>query len=254
MKREQKFFSVVTSVVNGEKFIQQLISSIKNQKFKNFEFIVVDGGSKDNTRKIITKNSKYIDKIIFKKDKNMYEGISRGFKRATGRYFLWINADDFLLNNFSLQNLYFYLKKNNKEWVTCRTCFYDQKTAKIKNYFPLFYPKYFISKGWCHSFAWGFIQQENTIFKAELYNKSGGLNTRYKQAGDFYLWKKFSTFSSLHSININFAAQRIWDQQMTKKDPSLYFKEIKKNKKINFLYPLRIIISIICFILFQFRK
>lgn len=254
METKQKFFSIITSVLNGEKFIEKLISSIKNQEFKNFEFIVVDGGSKDNTIKIIKKNSKFINKIIFKKDNSMYEGISRGFGHATGKYFLWLNSDDFLFDKFSLQKLFLYLKKNNKEWVTCRTCFYSQKIKQKKNYLPLIYPRFFISRGWCHSSGWGFIQQENTIFRSDLYNKAGGIDTKYKQAGDFYLWKKFAKFSSLHSININFAVQRISDQQMTKKNPSLYFKEIKKNKSINFFYLLRIVASLLCFVFFQFRK
>ena len=254
LDKNQKFFSIVTSVLNGERFLQKLISSIKKQKFKNFEFIVVDGGSKDNTIKIINKNSKFINKIILKKDNNMYEGIARGFKYATGKYFLWLNSDDFLFDEFSLQNLYFYLKKNNKEWVTCRTCFFLEKKKQTKNYLPLIYPKFFISKGWCHSFGWGFIQQENTVFSSKLYNHAGGIDTTYKQAGDFYLWKKFAKFSSLHSININFAVQRISNLQMTKQNPLIYFKEIKKNVSINYFYPLRIIASLLCFVFIKFRK
>ena len=252
--RYKKFFSIVTSVYNGEAFIGETIQSIKIQTFKNYEYIVVDGGSIDKTRSIINKNSKYIHQIIFKKDKNMYEGISRGFKKANGKYYLWINSDDFLTDKNSLKRLYLYLKKNDNDWITCRTCFYDQKNKKIKSYFPLIYPRYFINKGWCHSGAWGFVQQENTIFKSDLYKKVGGLDIDYKQAGDFYLWKKFSKYANLHSANIKFACQRIWEQQMTKEEPIVYFDEINKKNRRNVIYLFRILLSFIMFFFIKNRN
>ena len=251
----KKFFTIVTSVLNGEKFIGDLINSIRNQTFKNYEYIVVDGGSTDQTRKILKKNSKFIDKIIFKSDNSMYEGISTGFNNGSGKYFLWLNSDDFLINNFSLANLYKYLRKENDDWVTCRTAFFDQKLKKIKEFIPLFYPQHFISKGFCHSGSWGFIQQENTIFKSSLYKKVGGIDREYKQAADFFLWKKFAKYSKLNSINISFAAQRIWSGQLTKKNKNTYFNEIKVKKRKNYIYFLRIFVSIILFFFYiKFKR
>ena len=251
---KKKFFTIVTSVLNGDKFIGDLINSIKNQTFKNYEYIIVDGGSTDQTRKIIKKNSKFIDKIIFKNDNGMYEGISTGFNNGSGKYYLWLNSDDFLINKLSLANLYKYLRKKNDNWVTCRTAFFDQKFKKMKEFIPLVYPRYIISKGYCHSSSWGFIQQENTIFKSSLYKKVGGIDKEYKQAADFFLWKKFSKYSRLQSINISFAAQRIWSGQLTKKNKKVYFKEIKVKKRKNYIFFLRILISLIFFCYIKFKK
>ena len=57
------FFSIVTPVYNGEKYLEQTIKSVIGQTFKNFEYIIVDNLSNDNSRKIIEKYSSKIDKI-----------------------------------------------------------------------------------------------------------------------------------------------------------------------------------------------
>ena len=54
-RKKIPLFSVITPTYNSEKYLQQTIDSIKRQKFKNFEFIIIDGKSKDNTLKIIKK-------------------------------------------------------------------------------------------------------------------------------------------------------------------------------------------------------
>ena len=222
------FFTIVTAVLNGEKYIEETIKSIKNQSFKNFQYIVVDGRSTDNTHKIINKYKKYISKIIISKDKTMYEALAKGFYYAKGKYYLWINSDDYLFNKVSLKNLYKVLKKNPCHWIVGRTII--QQKEIIKNYIPLIYPRFILKNGLAHSCAWGFVQQENTVFSSELYKKSLGINTQFKQAGDFYLWKDFANYEKLKSINISIAVQRKWENQMTQRDKNTYYLELKKKK------------------------
>jgi glycosyltransferase involved in cell wall biosynthesis len=249
------FFSIVTSVLNGEKFITETINSIKNQKFTNFEYIVVDGGSTDNTLSLLKKNKNFINKIIIQKDHSMYEGIKKGFQLARGKYYLWLNSDDFLFNNVSLLNLYNYLKKKNFSWVTGRISFFNQETNILNNFFPLVYPNSVIKMGLAHSCGWGFIQQENTVFSAKLYKKCSGVKIYYKQAGDFYLWKDFANYEELKSINISIAVQRKWNNQMTVRDKTTYFTELKISRcNFNIFYPIRFLYSLILYPIIYFRK
>ena len=87
--------TIVTPVYNGEKFIEQTILSVINQTYTNIQYIVIDGQSSDNTVKIINKFLNKIDYFVSKKDKGMYEALDKGFKLGKGKYFAWINADDF---------------------------------------------------------------------------------------------------------------------------------------------------------------
>jgi glycosyltransferase involved in cell wall biosynthesis len=96
-------FSVITVVKNDKYKILKTINSIKNQKFKDFEHIVIDGKSKDGTSEIIKKNLKKNKKNqhIIKKDKNLYEALNYGIKIAKGKYIIILHSGDiFFSNNF----------------------------------------------------------------------------------------------------------------------------------------------------------
>ena len=67
--------SIITPVLNGEKFIEKTIKSVINQSYENLEYIIVDGFSTDNTMKIINKYKDKITHIIQKKDRSMYEAL-----------------------------------------------------------------------------------------------------------------------------------------------------------------------------------
>jgi len=213
---------------------------VLNQSYKNYEYIVVDGKSNDRTPFILNKYKSKIT-IISEKDNGMYDAIKKGFGLAKGRYFLWINSDDFLVDNNSLLRAYNYLKKTNNQWIIANISI-TQDDKKTKHFFPLHYPRAIIKAGLAHNCFWGFLQQENTIFSQKLYKKSGGINPSFKMAGDFDLWRKFAKYQKLTSVPIKFATHRKWSNQLT--NLNYYYSEIGKKKCIiNFFYMLRFIYS-----------
>ncbi|MDL2243308.1 glycosyltransferase [Bacteroidales bacterium OttesenSCG-928-J19] len=88
--------SIITPSFNQGQFIEQTILSVLNQSYKNVEYIVVDGGSTDNTLTILDKYKDKIDIIISEKDKGQSDAINKGFRLATGTLVGWINSDDIL--------------------------------------------------------------------------------------------------------------------------------------------------------------
>ncbi len=254
MKKNKIFFSIVTPTLNSKKFVKKTILSIHRQKFKNFEHIVVDGKSNDGTIEILRNlKKKYKFKLIIKKDKSMYEALSNGFKVSSGLYFYWLNSDDFFINDSVLSNLYKVLIKHKFNWANGRAAIFNQKTKKIYKWIPLVYPKFVFRYNLNHKYAWGFVQQENTIFSKNLYKKVGGLNKNLKMAGDYNLWKKFSKYEKLNPINVQISAHRKWDQQLT--DLEKYYKEINiKKGVINIFYPIRFLVSLIYYPFIFFRK
>lgn len=87
-------FSIITVCFNSASTIEQTIQSVINQDFKDFEYIVIDGGSKDATLEIL---EKYKDKIryISEKDNGIYDAMNKGLKLAQGEIIGMIGADDF---------------------------------------------------------------------------------------------------------------------------------------------------------------
>jgi glycosyltransferase involved in cell wall biosynthesis len=88
--------SIVTPSFNQGHFIEETITSIINQDYPNLEYIIIDGGSTDNTIDIIKKYSSKISYWISEKDKGQTEAINKGLLKCSGEIFNWINSDDYL--------------------------------------------------------------------------------------------------------------------------------------------------------------
>lgn len=93
------FFSIVTVVLNGGKYLERTIQSVINQSFTDFEYIIIDGGSIDKTLEIIQKYEDQIDFWISEKDNGISEAFNKGIKYAKGKYIGFINADDYYTEN-----------------------------------------------------------------------------------------------------------------------------------------------------------
>ena len=97
--------TVVTVVCNGEQFLEETIHSVINQTYDNVEYIIIDGGSTDGTLNIIKNYEHTIDYWISEKDKGVYDAMNKGFDCATGRWVIFLNAGDFLVNNDVIKNV-----------------------------------------------------------------------------------------------------------------------------------------------------
>ena len=144
---KKKIFSIITVVLNNKEKIERCIKSVLSQNFKNFEYIIVDGGSTDGTQKIIENYRKKINKIIVKKDKNMWEAMNRGIKGSKGEIICILNSDDYFTKNaLNIANNQF--QKNNIDYffgaVKKRKIFYHFNPEFIKYKFNC-YPSHSVS-------------------------------------------------------------------------------------------------------------
>ncbi|MFD2512661.1 glycosyltransferase family 2 protein [Pontibacter locisalis] len=91
---EGTLVSVITIVYNGDKYLEQTILSVLNQDYKNIEYIIVDGGSTDNTLDIIKKYENQIAYWVSGPDKGISDAFNKGITLSTGELIGIINADD----------------------------------------------------------------------------------------------------------------------------------------------------------------
>ena len=92
-------FSIITVVYNNEKYLEETIKSVVNQKFQNFEYIIIDGGSSDKTLDIIKRYDSQIDYWISEKDKGIYDAFNKGMSLAKGDFIGIVNSDDTYFDN-----------------------------------------------------------------------------------------------------------------------------------------------------------
>lgn len=106
--------SVIMSNYNGERYLEEAIKSILNQTFKDFEFIIIDDGSSDNSIEIIKRykrNYKQIKLLINKQNLGIVKSLNRGLKIAKGKYIARMDSDDISLKE-RLKIEYDYLERN----------------------------------------------------------------------------------------------------------------------------------------------
>ena len=93
-KKNLPLISIITVALNSKKFLQQSINSVLNQSYKNYELIIIDGQSTDETLDIIKKNKSKIDYWISEKDNFFYDAVNKGMKLSRGSIIAILNSDD----------------------------------------------------------------------------------------------------------------------------------------------------------------
>lgn len=130
-----KKVSIIVPVYNAEKFIDKCVNSLINQTYQNTEIILVNDGSTDSSYKILKKYSKKYDNIFLytQKNKGSGETRNRGIKLAKGDYITFVDADDYIENNY-IEKLI--SKSKNMDIVICGYKRYDSKSNLLMEKIP----------------------------------------------------------------------------------------------------------------------
>ncbi len=199
--------SVVTPNYNQGEFIEETIKSVLTQSYHNVEYIIIDGGSTDNSVSIIKKYEDRLQYWISENDDGMYHAINKGFSMATGDLMCWINSDDVLWEDALVNVATIFLKHPKVSWLQGYPSVIDEQGALLFQREPIATKEHFYNLRFNRDFA--FIQQESTFWRRSLWEKAGGqLDTSYGLAADFELWLRFFKYESLFCTKKQLAAFR----------------------------------------------
>ena len=107
MNQFEPTFSIITIVFNGVSLLEGTVESVLNQTYRNIEYIIVDGGSKDGTVELAQKYAAQFPqiKLISERDKGIYDGMNKGLKLATGDFVLFLNCGDHLFEPSTMEKI-----------------------------------------------------------------------------------------------------------------------------------------------------
>ena len=172
--------SVITVCLNSEQTIEKTIKSVLSQKYLNYEYIVIDGGSSDSTLKIIKKYQKFLKTVVSIKDKGIFDAINKGIELAEGDIISIIHSDDIYYNNEVFDNVLFHFKSNlNLDCLIGTTIINKYNSNKIIRKYN---PKIF--KNWMLYFGFS-PPHPSSFIKKKIYDDFGMYKIDYKIAGDF---------------------------------------------------------------------
>lgn len=178
--------SIVTISYNQSRFLEKTILSVIEQSYKDIDYIIVDPGSTDSSREIIKKYSPFFSHIVFEPDSGPAEGLNKGFSKASGDIYGYLNSDDTLLPD-AIDKVVTYFKSNNKVDVVSGNCFIVDGRDKIlrKSYsdrFSLF----------MYAYSQATLMQPSTFFKKDCFNKTNGFNIKNQCCWDDELFVEMS--------------------------------------------------------------
>ena len=171
------FFTIITIVKNDETNIGKTIKSVLDQSFVDFEYIIIEGKSKDKTLQNIKKFSKKITYILSEKDSGIYFAMNKGVKLAKGQILIFVNSGDLLTKN-ALKIIHKKFEKNTKIDFIFGTIKrnYTNTTIIKSGYNPLRL-KYNFDFATSHSTGF--------FIKLNFLKKVGKFNTKYKCSADY---------------------------------------------------------------------
>ena len=179
-KKRKPYFSIITVVKNDENNIGKTIASISSQSFKNFEYIIIDGNSNDNTLKNIRKRKKNFDTLISEKDKGIYYAMNKAAKISSGKIIVYVNSGDELTKNA--------LKIIQKKFEESKIIDYVFGTVR-RHYTKKVILKYGININRLN-YNFDFATSHSTGFyiKRKTFKKLKYFNTKYKYSADYDLY------------------------------------------------------------------
>jgi glycosyltransferase involved in cell wall biosynthesis len=167
------------------------------QNYPNLEYIIIDGGSTDDSVEIIKKYQNKLSYWVSEKDNGMYDAIQKGFEKSTGEVMAWINADDLYHRKsfFIIAELFSRFSCIN--WLVGASTHWDEFGRCVGIWQSRKFTKYDFLIG---DFKW--LQQESCFWRRSLWEKAGScMNSKLRYAGDLDLWVRFFRFEQLYIID-----------------------------------------------------
>ena len=235
--------SIITATFNSEKTLRDTIESVLKQTYTNFEYLIVDGASKDQTLSIIKEYEPRFGgrlKYISEQDRGIYDAMNKGFQMANGDVLSLINSDDFLCDDYALEKVVNTFKKNPKtDGVYADLYYVSQNNTDI------------IIRKWVSGkqkpFANGWLPAHPTFYvKRECYEKYGYFKLDYELAADFELMLRFVECNHIKLTYLpeplvkmrlgGATSKNIWNIVKQGCECMKAFKD--NNVPVSFLYPL----------------
>ncbi|MCW3071643.1 MAG: hypothetical protein JWO44_1533 [Bacteroidetes bacterium] len=172
--------SIITVCYNSASTIESTIQSVLSQDYKDIEYIIVDGLSKDNTLEVIERHRSGISKIISEKDDGIYFAINKGIAMATGEIIGILHADDFYTDEKVISRIVKAFREKNTDTVYGDLQYVDRTdTNKIKRHWSSGeYAHGLFFKGWMPPHPSFFVLKK-------CYDKFGVFNTTLRSAADY---------------------------------------------------------------------
>lgn len=198
--------SIVTPSYNQGEYLEETIRSVLLQNYPNLEYIVIDGGSTDNSIEIIKKYEPWITYWKSEPDQGQSDALIKGFSKATGTLITWLNSDDWYAQN-SLSFIGKEFVANEHMQVLCGACcLIDSSYNVLKKLEPKVITYQNLIKYWID---YSIPPQPSVFFSKSIYDQCLGIDINLNYAMDYDLWLQLIDKTKFYSFPTNLSFYRI---------------------------------------------
>lgn len=185
--------SIVTPSYNQGHFIGETIESIMTQDWDDIEYIIMDGGSTDNTLEVIKEyDAKYPGRINWtsEKDEGQSHAINKGFKIANGDVLCWLNSDDYFPQGAVRTVMEKFQERPDVMWITGDYKIIDADGKEIQNYVKIYKNLLkMLPKKFSLSIA-NYVNQPSTFWRKDIVEEFGLIDEKLDWAMDYEYWMR----------------------------------------------------------------
>ncbi len=218
----QPLVSIVTPTYNMGRFLGETIDSVMSQDYTNIEYIVLDGGSTDNTVELLREyERRYPGRLVWasEKDGGQSDAINKGFVRSKGEIFTFLNSDDTYLPG-AVRNAVAAFQQHPEVAVVYGDAWYTDEQNAIIRQFPTQPYDYALLGTQCY------ICQPAAFIRANAYREVGMLNDELHLTLDYDLWLKISDRYPMLKVDAHMANSRMWTGNKTLSRRITTFREV----------------------------
>lgn len=217
--------SILTPSYNQGSFVEKTIQSVMSQNYPDFEHIIIDGGSTDNTVEILKKYPHL--KWVSESDEGQADALNKGLAIATGDIVGWINSDDYYEDDI-FRDVVSHFEESNINWIIGNITFvYPGLGIERPDKSPVITYGNLLRNP-------DILRQQGVFFRKALLDEIGGLNKDFYMVMDYDLWIRIAQKHPPMMINKNYA-YFLWheDQKSTPRNTLTQAKEINLILKEN---------------------
>jgi glycosyltransferase involved in cell wall biosynthesis len=216
-KKNWPKISIVTPSYNQAQFLEETIRSVLLQDYPNLEYIIIDGGSMDNSVEIIKKYESDLAYWVSEPDEGQTSAINKGFRRATGDIMAWINSDD-LYTKGTFQKVGEIFKQSPELCAIYGNCIlFDEKEREL-----LLKPGIFIFQ---KMISGDYIPQPSTFFRRDVIDKIGYLDENFHYSMDYDLFLRIGAKYKIEYVDEVFSKFRFHETSKTVSQDFHFFPE-----------------------------
>ncbi|MEH6792328.1 glycosyltransferase [Parasphingorhabdus sp.] len=207
---EKTFLSIVTISYNQAKYLKKAIESVIDNRADDIEYIVVDAGSTDGSREIISEYANDIDHIIFETDQGPSDGLNKGFAKARGTIGFFLNSDDYFLPGAIEKLRNAWSTNMDKDFMLCRAWMVNGSGEPLRELIPTPITISHLRLGAAT------IVQQGFSFKMDVFRLIGGFNLENRSCWDYELLCELAGREATFGVsNERIAAFRVYDESIT---------------------------------------